>query len=212
MKYLSRHEINFAKLLDIVAKSFPKFRIRFTTSNPQDMDNEVLITMKAHKNICNHIHLPVQSGSDKILKETKSENFVKGECKFMVKATIEIQGTQETKEISSEEAKINIPGPMLENVAAAKKVSTKLNLNRGPAQVPAQVPAPVPAPTPIEELPNGTPVEARLGKGNYYYSGTIVKKNGDDTYKIKYDDGSTEENVERKYINIYGIFSLLYPI
>ena len=61
--------INFAKLLDIVAKSFPKFRIRFTTSNPQDMDNEVLITMKAHKNICNHIHLPVQSGSDKILKE-----------------------------------------------------------------------------------------------------------------------------------------------
>ena len=61
--------INFAKLLDIVAKSFPKFRIRFTTSNPQDMDNEVLITMKAHNNICNHIHLPVQSGSDKILKE-----------------------------------------------------------------------------------------------------------------------------------------------
>jgi tRNA-2-methylthio-N6-dimethylallyladenosine synthase len=66
--------INFAKLLDIVAKSFPKFRIRFTTSNPQDMDNEVLITMKAHNNICNHIHLPVQSGSDKILKEMNRQH------------------------------------------------------------------------------------------------------------------------------------------
>ena len=66
--------INFAKLLDIVAKSFPKFRIRFTTSNPQDMDTEVLFTMKAHKNICNHIHLPVQSGSDKILKEMNRQH------------------------------------------------------------------------------------------------------------------------------------------
>ena len=66
--------INFAKLLDIVAKSFPKFRIRFTTSNPHDMDNEVLITMKAHNNICNHIHLPVQSGSDKILKEMNRQH------------------------------------------------------------------------------------------------------------------------------------------
>ena len=66
--------INFAKLLDIVAKSFSKFRIRFTTSNPQDMDNEVLITMKAHNNICNHIHLPVQSGSDKILKEMNRQH------------------------------------------------------------------------------------------------------------------------------------------
>ena len=66
--------INFAKLLDIVAKSYPKFRIRFTTSNPQDMDTEVLITMKAHKNICNHIHLPVQSGSDKILKQMNRQH------------------------------------------------------------------------------------------------------------------------------------------
>ncbi len=66
--------INFAKLLDIVAKSFPKFRIRFTTSNPQDMDNEVLITMKTHNNICNHIHLPVQSGSDKILKKMNRQH------------------------------------------------------------------------------------------------------------------------------------------
>ncbi len=63
-----RTAINFAKLLDLVAKCYPDFRIRFTTSNPQDMDIEVLTTMQAHSNICNHIHLPVQSGSNKILK------------------------------------------------------------------------------------------------------------------------------------------------
>ena len=63
-----RTAINFAKLLDLVAKCYPDFRIRFTTSNPQDMDIEVLTTMQTHSNICNHIHLPVQSGSNKILK------------------------------------------------------------------------------------------------------------------------------------------------
>ena len=61
--------INFSKLLDLVAKNFTKTRIRFTTSNPQDIDDAVLETMAKHNNICNHIHLPVQSGSDKILKK-----------------------------------------------------------------------------------------------------------------------------------------------
>mgnify|MGYP003302030927 FL=1 len=61
--------VNFAMLLEIVAKSFPKTRIRFTTSNPQDIDSEVLETMARYNNICNHIHLPVQSGSDRILKK-----------------------------------------------------------------------------------------------------------------------------------------------
>ena len=60
--------VNFSKLLDLVANEFPKMRIRFTTSNPQDFHDEVIFTMKKHKNICNHIHLPVQSGSDVILK------------------------------------------------------------------------------------------------------------------------------------------------
>ena len=64
-----RTSINFSKLLDLVAKNFPKTRIRFTTSNPQDIDDTVLETMAKHNNICNHIHLPVQSGSDKILKK-----------------------------------------------------------------------------------------------------------------------------------------------
>ena len=59
--------VNFAKLLKLIAKTFPKLRIRFSTSNPQDMSLDVLKTMSEHSNICKHIHLPVQSGSDKIL-------------------------------------------------------------------------------------------------------------------------------------------------
>jgi tRNA-2-methylthio-N6-dimethylallyladenosine synthase len=60
--------IDFAKLLGLVAKTFPKIRIRFSTSNPQDMSMEVIKTMASYQNICNYIHLPVQSGSDNILK------------------------------------------------------------------------------------------------------------------------------------------------
>ena len=60
--------IDFAKLLALVANTFPKIRIRFSTSNPQDMSMEVIKTMASYPNICNYIHLPVQSGSDNILK------------------------------------------------------------------------------------------------------------------------------------------------
>ncbi|CAH8282639.1 tRNA-2-methylthio-N6-dimethylallyladenosine synthase [Mariniflexile fucanivorans] len=61
--------VNFASLLDLCAKAQPKMRIRFSTSNPQDLTLDVVETMAKHQNICNHIHLPVQSGSDRILKE-----------------------------------------------------------------------------------------------------------------------------------------------
>ena len=60
--------VNFAMLMDMVAIAQPKMRIRFSTSNPQDMTLDVIETMAKHKNICNYIHLPVQSGSDRILK------------------------------------------------------------------------------------------------------------------------------------------------
>jgi len=60
--------INFAKLLELCALSQPKIRIRFSTSNPQDMSIDVIKIMAKYNNICNHIHLPVQSGSNKILK------------------------------------------------------------------------------------------------------------------------------------------------
>lgn len=61
--------VNFDQLLEMVAETFPKMRIRFSTSNPQDMHESVLHIIAKHPNICKHIHLPVQSGSDRILKE-----------------------------------------------------------------------------------------------------------------------------------------------
>jgi len=66
--------IDFAKLLDMVALANPKLRIRFSTSNPQDMSLEVIHTMAKHKNICKHLHLPVQSGSNRILKEMNRQH------------------------------------------------------------------------------------------------------------------------------------------
>lgn len=61
--------VSFEHLLEMVAIEFPKMRIRFSTSNPQDMHEEVLHVIAKHPNICKHIHLPVQSGSNRILKE-----------------------------------------------------------------------------------------------------------------------------------------------
>ncbi len=60
--------VNFSKLLELVATAQPKMRIRFSTSNPQDMTLDVIHVMARHNNICNYIHLPVQSGSNRILK------------------------------------------------------------------------------------------------------------------------------------------------
>ena len=61
-------EVGFPQLLGIVADAAPGMRIRFTTSHPKDMSDETLEVIAAHKNICRHIHLPVQSGSNRILK------------------------------------------------------------------------------------------------------------------------------------------------
>ena len=60
--------IDFPQLLDKVAKAVPDMRVRFTTSHPKDMSDETLEVISANDNVCNHIHLPVQSGSDRILK------------------------------------------------------------------------------------------------------------------------------------------------
>ncbi|WGH25567.1 MAG: tRNA (N6-isopentenyl adenosine(37)-C2)-methylthiotransferase MiaB [Candidatus Shikimatogenerans bostrichidophilus] len=60
--------VNFSKLLEIIAKKLKKTRIRFCTSNPHDMSIEVIKTIKKNENICKYIHLPVQSGSNRILK------------------------------------------------------------------------------------------------------------------------------------------------
>ena len=60
--------INFPSLLAIVAEAVPNMRVRFTTSHPKDMSDETLKVIARYPNVCKHIHLPVQSGSDRILK------------------------------------------------------------------------------------------------------------------------------------------------
>jgi tRNA-2-methylthio-N6-dimethylallyladenosine synthase len=60
--------INFASLLEMVASIDPRLRVRYSTSHPRDMSDDVLEVMAKYSNICKHIHLPVQSGSSSVLK------------------------------------------------------------------------------------------------------------------------------------------------
>jgi tRNA-2-methylthio-N6-dimethylallyladenosine synthase len=64
-------EVNFAQLLEKIALKAPNMRVRFSTSYPQDMTDEVLYTMAKYQNICKYIHLPVQSGNTRILEKMK---------------------------------------------------------------------------------------------------------------------------------------------
>jgi len=63
--------VNFAQLLEMVALVSPELRVRFSTSNPQDISDEVIYTMARYDNICKHIHLPVQSGSNRMLEKMR---------------------------------------------------------------------------------------------------------------------------------------------
>lgn len=63
--------VNFAGLLEMVAKISPGLRIRFSTSHPKDISDEVIYTMAMYDNICKHIHLPVQSGSNAMLEKMR---------------------------------------------------------------------------------------------------------------------------------------------
>lgn len=65
----SKPTVNFAQLLEKVAQVHPDLRIRFSTSHPKDMTDEVLHSMAKYENICKYIHLPVQSGNTEILKK-----------------------------------------------------------------------------------------------------------------------------------------------
>ncbi len=60
--------LNFASLLENLAQAIPGIRIRFTTSHPKDMSEETIMVISKYPNLCKHIHLPVQSGSSRILK------------------------------------------------------------------------------------------------------------------------------------------------
>ena len=64
-------DVNFAKLLEMVAEVDPQLRVRFSTSHPKDISDEVIYTMARHENICRHIHLPVQSGSSLMLDKMR---------------------------------------------------------------------------------------------------------------------------------------------
>lgn len=66
--------VDFAQLLDLAASTFPKIRIRFSTSNPQDMNLNVIHSMAKHPNICKYIHLPVQSGSTSVLNRMNRQH------------------------------------------------------------------------------------------------------------------------------------------
>ncbi|CAM3287516.1 tRNA (N6-isopentenyl adenosine(37)-C2)-methylthiotransferase MiaB [Aquirufa ecclesiirivi] len=63
----TKQSINFAQLLEKVAQLTPELRVRFSTSHPKDITNEVLYTMAKYENICKNIHLPAQSGNNRIL-------------------------------------------------------------------------------------------------------------------------------------------------
>lgn len=60
--------VNFAELMEMVAKVSPDLRVRFSTSHPKDMTDDVLYAMAKYENLCNYIHLPVQSGNSDVLK------------------------------------------------------------------------------------------------------------------------------------------------
>ncbi|RZK87095.1 MAG: radical SAM protein, partial [Pedobacter sp.] len=67
IKEHSEGSVNFAQLLAMVAEISPELRVRFSTSHPKDITDEVLYTIAKYDNICNYIHLPVQSGNSRIL-------------------------------------------------------------------------------------------------------------------------------------------------
>ena len=66
-----KEDVNFARLLEMVAQVSPELRVRFSTSNPQDFSDEVIDVMAKYENICKHIHFPVQSGSNRMLEKMR---------------------------------------------------------------------------------------------------------------------------------------------
>ncbi len=72
--YLDKESnLDFPDLLKSIAEAIPNIRVRYTTSHPKDISDKLIETMAEHRNICNYIHLPVQSGSNKVLKEMLRE-------------------------------------------------------------------------------------------------------------------------------------------
>jgi tRNA-2-methylthio-N6-dimethylallyladenosine synthase len=85
--------INFAHLLEQVALVSPQLRVRFSTSHPKDITDEVLHTIKKYANICNYIHLPAQSGNDRVL-ELMNRTYTRAWYLDRVRAIREILGEE----------------------------------------------------------------------------------------------------------------------
>lgn len=92
---------DFADLLTASVKVDPSIRIRFTTSHPQDLSDKLLFTIANHENICNYIHLPVQSGSNRILELMNRSYTVEHYMKLIEKARILIPKVSFTTDIIS---------------------------------------------------------------------------------------------------------------
>jgi len=86
-------DITFSKLLEMIAKSFPDLRIRFSTSHPKDMKIDVLEVIAKYDNICKYIHLPVQSGSNKVLERMR-RGYTKEDYLKIIKNIREIVGEE----------------------------------------------------------------------------------------------------------------------
>lgn len=85
--------INFSKLLELVAEVHPDLRVRFSTSHPKDITDEVLHTIKKYENVCNYIHLPVQSGNTRVL-ELMNRTYTRNWYKNRVDAIRNIIGVE----------------------------------------------------------------------------------------------------------------------
>ena len=92
-KVNEREIVDFAQLLEKVAIIHPDLRVRFSTSHPKDITNEVLYTMKRHKNICKYIHLPAQSGNSRVL-EMMNRTYTRDWYLNKIDAIREILGTE----------------------------------------------------------------------------------------------------------------------
>ena len=69
--FLYAEDIDFPDLLEMVARLNPSLRVRFATNHPKDISDKLIEAMARHKNICHHIHLPVQSGSNRLLEKMR---------------------------------------------------------------------------------------------------------------------------------------------
>lgn len=92
-------DYDFADLLTAVAKAAPNMRVRFVTSHPQDFSDKLIYTIAEHENICNYIHLPIQSGSNRILKLMNRNYTVEHYLERIEKARKVIQGVSFSTDI-----------------------------------------------------------------------------------------------------------------